>query len=203
MATNNKEDFKKDYALICPDIKFIDFSFDEEQFKHLKYRCEDILSQIKKSDIKKTKLKKICQEMLHSKKMKNYFDQNPNEKNQVVRTINENSIKRFKPSVGFLPSYLIHDSHKDNVIKSAIDESYFLGKKRAKDDNTKSENKNKKNKKNNDDEDEDEVDKKDKIVNKKITNKTEEINEGELDDGYEILEEYDENNDNYNYEEDE
>lgn len=144
ISTNIKNEFKKDYDKICKDIKFVEYEFDEEQFKHLKYRCEDILNQIKKSDIKKTKLKKICQELLHSKKMKNYFNENPNEKSQIIKTINENSIKRYKPSVGFLPSYLIHDNNKDNVIKSAIEESYFMSKKRAKQINNSNSNKNNK-----------------------------------------------------------
>ena len=127
-----REVFTEDYATVCRDIKFINYSYDEEQFKHLKYRCEDIFHQIRKSDIKKTKLKKINQELLHSKAMKSYFDSNPDEKDRVIKTINENSIKKYRPSVGFLPSYLVHEEQKNNVVQSAIEESYFVGKKRKK-----------------------------------------------------------------------
>jgi len=62
--------------------------------------------------------------------MQNYFRENPQEKLEVIRTIQENSIKIVKPSVGYLPSYLVHDDHKENVVKSAIEESYFKAKKK-------------------------------------------------------------------------
>lgn len=125
-----KEEFSDDYSTICKDIKFNNFQYDVEQFKHLKYRCEDIFHQITKSDIKKTKLKKINQELLHSRRLKTYFEAHPDEKDKVIRTINENSIRRYRPSVGYLPSYLVHQENKENVVKTAIEEKYFIGKKR-------------------------------------------------------------------------
>lgn len=130
--TKSKEQFTIDYSSICKEIKFIEYEYDSEQFQHLRYRCEDILFQVKPSDIKKTKLKKINQELLHSKAMKKYFDANPKEKQQVIDTINANSIHNYRPSVGFLPSYLVHESNKNNVVQFAIEESYFTGKKRKK-----------------------------------------------------------------------
>jgi hypothetical protein len=96
------------------------------------YRCEDMFHQIKKTDVQKTKIKKINQELLNSKAMIGYFQDNPDEKERVIRTINENSIKKFRPSVGFLPGYLIHENNKNSVVQSAIEESYFIGKKRKK-----------------------------------------------------------------------
>lgn len=48
--------------------------------------------------------------------MEDYFKKNPNEKKQIVKSIQENSIQKFKPSAAFLPSYLIHDETKDNAI---------------------------------------------------------------------------------------
>lgn len=128
----SKSSFTEDYANVCKDIQFAEFKFDVEQFQHLRYRCEDIYYQIKSSDIKKTKLKKINQELLHSKAMKGYFQAHPDEKQQVIKAINQNSIRVYKPSVGFLPSYLVHEENKNNVVQSAIEESYFAGKKRNK-----------------------------------------------------------------------
>ena len=126
----NKDSFSHDYSTICKEIIFNNFQYDIEQFKHLKYRCEDIFHQIRKNDIKKTKLKKINQELLHSKRLKSYFDAHPDEKDKVIKTINENSIRKYRPSVGYLPSYLVHEENKENVVKSAIEEKYFIGKKR-------------------------------------------------------------------------
>lgn len=91
---------------------------------HLRYRCDDIYHHIGKSDIKKAKLKRVNQELLHSKNMKQYFDSNPNEKNAVISAIQENSIRRFKPSATYLPSYLIHKETQENVIKNVIDATY-------------------------------------------------------------------------------
>jgi hypothetical protein len=90
---------------------------------HLRYRCEDIYFSIKKSDIKKLKIKKINQELLHSKKMEEYFKTHPKEKEQIIRAINENSIQKIKPSASYLPSYLIHDQ-KQNEISQAISMNY-------------------------------------------------------------------------------
>jgi hypothetical protein len=129
---DKKGDFSEEYSTICESIKFTDFYCDKEQFSHLRYRCEDILFQCKKSDIQKTKLRKINLELLHSKSMKKYFKDNADEKSQVIQAINKNSIKVFKPSVGYLPSYLVHDKNKDNVVKSAIEETYFISKSQSK-----------------------------------------------------------------------
>jgi hypothetical protein len=89
----------------------------------LRYRCEDIYFSIKKSDIGKAKTKKINQELLNSKNMQDYFKTHPKEKDQVIKAINDNSIRRVKPSASYLPSYLIHDQ-KHNDISQAISMNY-------------------------------------------------------------------------------
>lgn len=137
MSTDFKTTFKNEYSTISKLIIFEDYSYDKEQFKHLMYRCEDMFHQIKKTDVQKTKIKKINQELLNSKAMIGYFQDNPDEKERVIRTINENSIKKFRPSVGFLPGYLIHENNKNSVVQSAIEESYFVGKKRKKNEKEK------------------------------------------------------------------
>ncbi len=86
----------------------------------MKYRCEDIYYSIKKSDIKKAKTKKINQELLQSKNMQEYFKSHPEEKRSIIKSISENSIKSFKPSAGYIPSYLIHDENKNNDIAQVL-----------------------------------------------------------------------------------
>jgi hypothetical protein len=100
-----------------------EFKFDQDQVSHLRYRSEDIFFSIKKSDIMKAKTKKINQELLHSKNMQDYFKSNPKEREQVIKAINDNSIKRVKPSASYLPSYLIHEQ-KSNEISQAISMNY-------------------------------------------------------------------------------
>ena len=111
-------------------ITFSEFKFDFQQMEHLRYRCEDIFYGIKKSDIKKEKARKINIELLHSKQMEKFFEENPKEKKKVIQAIEENSIKNLKPSVSYLPSYLIHE--ENNIIADAINNNYQMKKKRNK-----------------------------------------------------------------------
>ena len=90
--------------------------------EHLRYRAEDMLNGIKKSDIKKEKMRKINVELLHSKKMQKFFKDNPKERENIIKNIDENTIKSFAPSVSFLPSYLVHS--ENNVIADAIKKEY-------------------------------------------------------------------------------
>ena len=119
---SNKDSFLDSYEKLNENIKFNEFVFDREQMEHLRYRAEDMLNGIKKSDIKKEKMRKINIELLHSKNMEKFFKDNPKEKENVIRTIQENTIQNFHPSVSFLPSYLIHN--ENNVIANAIKKQY-------------------------------------------------------------------------------
>lgn len=105
-------------------INFDDFKYDEDQVAHLRYRCEGSYHGIKKSDIEKSKLKKINQELLQSKKMEAYFKSHPEERKMVLKAISDNSIKSYKPSTSYLPSYLVHDDTKKNMFADAINKEY-------------------------------------------------------------------------------
>ena len=67
-------------------------------------------------------MRKINIELLHSKNMEKFFNENPKEKENVIKTIQENTISNFRPSISFLPSYLIHN--ENNVIADAIKKEY-------------------------------------------------------------------------------
>ena len=119
---SNKDNFLDAYENLDENINFNEFVFDREQMEHLRYRAEDMLNGIRKSDIKKEKMRKINIELLHSKKMQKFFKDNPKERENIIRNIEENTIKNFNPSVTFLPSYLIHN--ENNVIANAIKKQY-------------------------------------------------------------------------------
>ena len=119
---SNKDSFLDSYEKLNENIQLNEFVFDREQMEHLRYRAEDMLNGIKKSDIKKEKMRKINIELLHSKNMEKFFKDNPKEKENIIRTIQENTIQNFAPSVSFLPSYLIHN--ENNVIADAIKKQY-------------------------------------------------------------------------------
>ena len=119
---SNKDNFLDAYENLDENINFNEFEFDKEQMEHLRYRAEDMLNGIRKSDIKKEKMRKINIELLHSKKMQKFFNDNPKERENIIRNIDENTIKNFSPSVTFLPSYLIHS--ENNAIAEAIKKEY-------------------------------------------------------------------------------
>ena len=119
---SNKDNFLDAYENLDENISFNEFVFDREQMEHLRYRAEDMLNGIKKSDIKKEKMRKINVELLHSKKMQKFFKDNPKERENIIKNIDENTIKSFAPSVSFLPSYLVHS--ENNVIADAIKKEY-------------------------------------------------------------------------------
>ena len=133
---SNKDNFLDVYENLDENINFNEFVFDKEQMEHLRYRAEDMLNGVRKSDIKKEKMRKINIELLHSKKMQKFFKENPKERENIIRNIEENTIKNYSPSVSFLPSYLIHS--ENNVIADAIKKEYK--------DNTKKNNKNRRKK---------------------------------------------------------
>ena len=119
---NDKDKFLDAYEDLDENINFNEFEFDKEQMEHLKYRAEDMLNGIRKNDIKKEKMRKINIELLHSKNMQKFFKDNPKERENIIRNIEENTIKNFSPSVTFLPSYLLHS--ENNVIADAIKKEY-------------------------------------------------------------------------------
>ena len=119
---SNKDNFLDAYENLDENINFNEFEFDKEQMEHLRYRAEDMLNGIRKSDIKKEKMRKINIELLHSKKMQKFFNDNPKERENIIRNIDENTIKNFSPSITFLPSYLIHS--ENNAIAEAIKKEY-------------------------------------------------------------------------------
>jgi hypothetical protein len=117
-----KGSFYDDYVNVDQRINFNEFKFDEDQVSHLKYRCEDIFHSIQNSDIKKAKLRKVNLELLQSKKMADFFQSHPDEKLKIVNSIQENTVKNFKPSSAYLPAYLIHQNQ--NQISKAIQNNY-------------------------------------------------------------------------------
>ncbi len=57
--------------------------------------------------------------------MQDYFKQHPEERKNVIKAIDQNSIKSIKPSASYLPSYLIHhEIEGNNVIANAIKQNY-------------------------------------------------------------------------------
>jgi len=120
ISTDLKQDFYVKYEQLPKDLIFLDYKYDLEQVEHLNYRCEDIYNSISKNDIKKAKMKRINLELIKSKNMEKYFNDNPEEKNLILKSIQENQVNVTRPSVSYLPEYLIHDDNRNNVIEKVI-----------------------------------------------------------------------------------
>jgi len=113
----SKEQFSITYNDLPEDLIFTDSTFDNDQICHLRYRCEDIYNSITKNDIKKAKMKRINQELIKSKSMEEYFIDHPEEKTLIIKSLQENTINSSRPSLSYLPEYLIHDEHKNSVVE--------------------------------------------------------------------------------------
>jgi len=124
IRNESKDDFYLSCEKLPSEVKFNEYSFNFDQMTHLRYRCEDIFHSISKNDIKKAKTKKISQELLHSRKMESYFKDHPEEKNMVIKTIQDCNVNVDRPSVTYLPAYLIHDEGKKGTIEEVINKKY-------------------------------------------------------------------------------
>lgn len=111
ISNENKQKFSLNYETIDESITFSDFTYDKDQVSHLRYRCEGTFHSITKNDIKKAKIKKINQELLHSTSMQDYFKSNPDEKKKIIESIQKNSKRKTNLSASYLPSYLVHEEH--------------------------------------------------------------------------------------------
>jgi hypothetical protein len=116
ISTSSKQEFQSKYFKLPKNLIFMEFKFDDEQVNHLNYRCEDIWNSITKNDLKKAKMKKLNIELLKSKNMNEYFQSHPDEKNLILKSIQENNINITRPSVSYLPEYLIKNNNK-NIIE--------------------------------------------------------------------------------------
>jgi len=124
ISFESKEAFSRDYESLPKSILFSDYAYDEDQVTHLRYRCEDIYNSVTKNDIKKAKMKRINTELIKSKSMEKYFVNHPDEKALIIKSLQESQINTTRPSVSYLPEYLIHDDNKNNVVEQAIKITY-------------------------------------------------------------------------------
>jgi len=102
-----------DHALIdriaakC-DILAQPFAFKMDEIAGLRYRCGDALRGISKSSIKDARLRELKSEILNSKQLKEYFEENPRD----LQLLRHDKIlsKSRKNKMTSIPDYLIPDS---------------------------------------------------------------------------------------------
>eukprot|EP00127_Corallochytrium_limacisporum_P000596 Clim_evm11s21 gene=Clim_evmTU11s21 len=100
-----------------PEDIFNPFEFDIGQVERLRYRCNDAQRMITGAAVKEARLREIKNEILNSAKLKEYFEENPRDR-EVLRHDKTLQPKRVKEHLKSMPSYLLPESLKSHVQSS-------------------------------------------------------------------------------------
>lgn len=82
------------------------YQFQMEEIESFRYRCRDAMRSVTKQAIREARLKEIKEELLHSEKLKTYFEDNPRDL-QLLRHDLPLHPAVVKPHLGNVPDYLV------------------------------------------------------------------------------------------------
>ncbi|KAL2777107.1 putative ATP-dependent RNA helicase DDX56 isoform 2 [Daubentonia madagascariensis] len=82
------------------------YQFRMEEIEGFRYRCRDAMRSVTKQAIREARLKEIKEELLHSEKLKTYFEDNPRDL-QLLRHDLPLHPAVVKPHMGHVPDYLV------------------------------------------------------------------------------------------------
>ncbi|XP_040820765.1 probable ATP-dependent RNA helicase DDX56 isoform X2 [Ochotona curzoniae] len=82
------------------------YQFRMEEIEGFRYRCRDAMHSVTKQAIREARLKEIKEELLHSEKLKTYFEDNPRDL-QLLRHDLPLHPAVVKPHLGHVPDYLV------------------------------------------------------------------------------------------------
>uniref|UniRef100_A0A2K6GGF9 RNA helicase n=1 Tax=Propithecus coquereli TaxID=379532 RepID=A0A2K6GGF9_PROCO len=82
------------------------YQFRMEEIEGFRYRCRDAMRSVTKQAIREARLKEIKEELLHSEKLKTYFEDNPRDL-QLLRHDLPLHPAVVKPHLGHVPDYLV------------------------------------------------------------------------------------------------
>lgn len=82
------------------------YQFHMEEIEGFRYRCRDAMRSVTKQAIREARLKEIKEELLHSEKLKTYFEDNPRDL-QLLRHDLPLHPAVVKPHLGNVPDYLV------------------------------------------------------------------------------------------------
>ncbi|XP_044516984.1 probable ATP-dependent RNA helicase DDX56 isoform X2 [Gracilinanus agilis] len=85
---------------------FLPYQFRMEEIEGFRYRCRDAMRSVTKQAIREARLKEIKEELLHSEKLKTYFEDNPRDL-QLLRHDRPLHPAVVKPHLGHVPDYLV------------------------------------------------------------------------------------------------
>ncbi|KAM5188920.1 putative ATP-dependent RNA helicase DDX56 [Callospermophilus lateralis] len=90
------------------------YQFRMEEIEGFRYRCRDAMRSVTKQSIREARLKEIKEELLHSEKLKTYFEDNPRDL-QLLRHDLPLHPAVVKPHLGHVPDYLVPPALRDLV----------------------------------------------------------------------------------------
>ncbi|XP_036183047.1 probable ATP-dependent RNA helicase DDX56 isoform X2 [Myotis myotis] len=82
------------------------YQFRMEEIEGFRYRCRDAMRSVTKQAIREARLKEIKEELLHSERLKTYFEDNPRDL-QLLRHDLPLHPAVVKPHLGHVPDYLV------------------------------------------------------------------------------------------------
>nr|KAF6418191.1 DEAD-box helicase 56 [Rousettus aegyptiacus] len=82
------------------------YQFRMEEIEGFRYRCRDAMRSVTKQGIREARLKEIKEELLHSERLKTYFEDNPRDL-QLLRHDLPLHPAVVKPHLGHVPDYLV------------------------------------------------------------------------------------------------
>ncbi|KAG5519934.1 hypothetical protein PMAC_000211 [Pneumocystis sp. 'macacae'] len=92
------------------------YNFNMEHVNAFRYRMEDALRAITRTVVREAREKELRMEILSSKKLKQYFDENPNDLEQL-RHDKELHPARIQPHLKHIPDYLLPKKDRMNIIE--------------------------------------------------------------------------------------
>jgi len=88
------------------DLKMKGFNFKMDEVEGFRYRARDAWKAVTRIAIREARLKEIRVEMMHSKKLKSYFEANPNEL-KALRHDKALHIVKQQPHLKHVPEYIV------------------------------------------------------------------------------------------------
>lgn len=93
------------------------YVFDMKQVDAFKYRTEDAFRAVTKTAIREARMKELKQEMLASEKLKKYFQDNPEELEQLRHDRELHSV-RVQSHLKHIPDYLLPEAGRNSLVKN-------------------------------------------------------------------------------------
>lgn len=121
-AINNLQEKQKAHL---GGVQFAELPVKRHILSNFEYRCTDALKSVTPKAIKNEKARELKRQILHSKKLKNYFEEHPQEKEILSKDMNKGKAPDYRfAELRNIPDYLMPN---ESLIANPIEEViYFI-----------------------------------------------------------------------------